>query len=149
MDCPCSGGVKYKSVNGSSVLSCCEGNTVALLSLEYTSKRSVFLFEMFKMSMSGCGNSYTMVLSESSLSLSCVGVSVRVIGVCDVDAYVASVNGVDVSGVGSVVCCVGFDTCGVQRFSNSRHRGVPLRASLTSGNRWHGPFTNTSTLQTW
>ena len=76
MDCPCSGGVKSKSVNGSSVLSCCEGNTVASLSLEYTSKCSVFLFEMFKMSMSGCGNSYTMVLSESSLSLSCVGVSV-------------------------------------------------------------------------
>ena len=50
-------------------------NTVASLSLEYMSKRSVFLFEMFKMSMSGCGNSYTMVLSESSLSLSCVGVS--------------------------------------------------------------------------
>ena len=43
MDCPCSGGVKSKSVNGSSVLSCCEGNTVASLSLEYTSKRSVFV----------------------------------------------------------------------------------------------------------
>ena len=120
-------------------------NTVVSLSLEYMSKRSVFLFEMFKMSMSGCGNSYTMVLSESSLSFVLCW---RLIGVCDVDAYVASVNGVDVSGVGCVVCCVGVDTCGVQRFSNSRRRGVPLRASLTSGNRWHGPFTNTSTLQT-